>query len=503
MDLATGIRAALATIRRRPADLLPMYLLTLAAPVIARVFTFAGLVLVLAYLTVTDRIDLFFTELEAIEMTPPDPEGEPEAFLEWLESFEPAVEALVTPTTLGILFFSIGITIAVGIVIAAAIEAGQLAACYGRLRREPGLINGIGGVRNYWLSLLGLYVMELVLWITVTGFAVIVLAAAAAVSLALAVILAIFVVLFWLAAIAAIRAIFVFAPVSVVVDEQSALGSLRQSAGFIRNELMAAAGYYAISLGILFGLASASAAAAPFGGAGLMSLAGILLVTPGLHLLKTALYGDYRDSISPYTDVETRFREQVRNGTGRAFRELGSFIPATPVAHVASAGFLVVGFFAGWLLIEPLDGVVEMSIRARTETIIPPVTALQIFGNNWAVALSAAFSGVAFAIPAIVTLLHNGVMFGAVSRLETELDVLAAFVIPHGILEIPAIVVAGAVGIHLGIAVWRAWRGQMSRNTLAATFERAFWVLIALGFVLALAAAIEGFVSPYYWRLFL
>jgi len=38
---------------------------------------------------------------------------------------------------------------------------------------------------------------------------------------------------------------------------------------------------------------------------------------------------------------------------------------------------------------------------------------------------------------------------------------------------------------------------------LADTLERAFWVLVGIGMVLAVAALIEGFVSPYYYRPFL
>jgi Integral membrane protein DUF95. len=53
------------------------------------------------------------------------------------------------------------------------------------------------------------------------------------------------------------------------------------------------------------------------------------------------------------------------------------------------------------------------------------------------------------------------------------------------------------------VVAWRAFRGRLSRTGFADAIENAFWVLVGIGVLIAVAALIEGFVSPYYWRPFL
>ncbi|MFW6000618.1 MAG: stage II sporulation protein M, partial [Halorubrum sp.] len=57
--------------------------------------------------------------------------------------------------------------------------------------------------------------------------------------------------------------------------------------------------------------------------------------------------------------------------------------------------------------------------------------------------------------------------------------------------------------VHLGAVSWRTFRGRASRDRLADALETAFWVTVGLGVLFVVAAVIEGFVSPYYWRPFL
>ncbi|MFC6771347.1 stage II sporulation protein M, partial [Halorubrum pallidum] len=96
----------------------------------------------------------------------------------------------------------------------------------------------------------------------------------------------------------------------------------------------------------------------------------------------------------------------------------------------------------------------------------------------------------------------NGFALGATAALESNPVALVAFVLPHGIFEIPALFVSGALGIRLGVVSWRTFRGRLSREAFANALENAFWVLVGLGILLAVAGFIEGFISPYYWRPF-
>jgi uncharacterized membrane protein SpoIIM required for sporulation/ABC-type transport system involved in multi-copper enzyme maturation permease subunit len=74
---------------------------------------------------------------------------------------------------------------------------------------------------------------------------------------------------------------------------------------------------------------------------------------------------------------------------------------------------------------------------------------------------------------------------------------LSAFVLPHGILEIPAIVLAGGAALRLGATLATPAKGRTMSEALLESF--ADWVRIMLALVLPLllaAAALEIFVTP-------
>ncbi|WP_254765922.1 stage II sporulation protein M [Salinilacihabitans rarus] len=505
MRLSAATGAVVATLRR-PADVLPFYLLGAAVPAIARVLTFLGLAVAYLYLEATGRLATARAELAAVDATPPDPEAEPAAFAEWSEAIAPALDPLFSPVVAVILVGSVLATVLVAAVLSAVVSAGELAACDGRLRGGRGLTAGIVGVRRYWPRFLGLAVLELALWIAATA-ALVALVAVVFVPLSLlSGSVALFVVLLavppWLALVAVVRALFALAPVAVVVDDAGVLASLREAVRFVRRRPVAAGFYYAVALGSTLAVATLASTLAVLGVGIVISLALSIALPPALDLLKTALYADYRDVLSPPEPTAEPVRRQFVGGLRRGVRELLAFVRETPGTHLVAVASMVAGLATGWIVADPLAGAVDASIAARIDGQIPPRAAFEYFGNNWAVALVTAYSGVALAVPAIASLWFNGLFVGALARLEVDLRALLAFIAPHGVVELPAIVVSGAVGIFLGVAWWRTLRGRATRAAFADALERAFWVCVGLGVALALAAVIEGFVSPYYWRPF-
>ncbi len=503
MELASAIRVVIRTVRRRPAQLLPFYLLTLSVPAIMQVFFFVGIVVFGAYLLSTGRIAAFEAELATVDTDVPDPEQDPEAFVEWVEGLQPLLETVITPTSVLILAVAGIITILGLLLLAATLSAGQFATCFGLLRGENGIVRGIDGFKRHWLHFIGLYALELVIWISVSVIVFGLIFGIAAFSLTLALFVGIFAILFWLGIVLTVRAIFVFAPVAIVVEGSGVIDGVRNSAAFIRAQFANAVIYYVIAIGVLIGWGGVSSTLAAFGMPTIGAVGSVLLVAPALDLLKTVLYGDHRGVISPVAPPEESIVVQLRRGLRHGIEEMLSFARSTPGLHGVATGSLVIGFIMGWVLIEPFAAHLDASIRSRIAGIIPPAFAVEIFGNNWRVAMMIAFSGAAFTLPAIYGLWFNGVALGVLGRLEVEPLVLLAFVVPHGILELPAIIISGALGIYLGIIVWRSWRGHIDRETLANSLERATWIIVGLGVVLAIAALIEGFISPFYFRLFL
>ncbi|WP_247729741.1 stage II sporulation protein M [Halovivax limisalsi] len=508
MRLGVALTTVRRTVRSRPLDLLGFYILGMATAAFPQLLLLVALALAGGYLYVTGRLATIGDELAGLD-APPDPQAAPAAFERWADEAALALEPAVTGPTVAIAAVTALLIAVSALVVWSAMSAGQLGACFGRLRSESGLRAGIDAALTYWLSFLGLLVLELLTWIALLialGLVIGVsgaLTAIGSIGALLGLLGVVFAVVGAIVGAIAIRLTFAFAPVAVVVDDVPAVRSVYHAGGFVRYRKREA-GFYAviavagaIAVGLLTSLLGVVGVVA---GTGLL---GTLVLLPTLDLLKTTLYGGGRGRIDPPEPDGRSRRRQLRDGLGRGVSELVAFVREAPGTHAVAAAALVGGIALGWVGAGPLDGVVESSIDARLAGHVAPAAAVEFFGNNWSVALTMAASGLFLAIPAVTLLAFNGAMIGALARTEVEPLELLAFIAPHGVFELPAIVIAGAAGIFLGRHAWAAWRGRGTRETLANALERVLWVLVGVGILLLVAGLIEGFVSPYYWRPFL
>lgn len=503
MNLSTAFDAAASVLRRKPADVVPFYLLGLAVPAMAQTITLAGAAVCYAYLETTGRLARLRNELSGADLPSLGADPDPDAIREWAETIAPLLELLFPPTVVAVLALTAALFVLFTFVASAAVSAGQLAACFGSVRNERGLVAGIAGVRRHWVTFLGLYVLELVLWIGLTGIAAAIVFLAASVSPVAGLLVGFVVFWAWFVGLVAFHALLAFAQVSVVVDDTGVLGAIGGSWSFIRAAPLRAFLYYGIAILSLIALGVVLVVASAGGVESAVAPLGTILLAPFFDLAKVGLFAGYRKAASPPPSADGRIVGSAANGLRRGVTEVFAFVRGAPGLHLLAVGLFAGGFGAGWALAGPYEGLIEASIAARLEGHVPPAAAAQFFGNNWSVAVSTAYAGVGVAVPAAVTLWFNGLVLGGYARLEAAPLELAAFVLPHGIVEIPAIVVAGAAGLWLGRIAWRTWRGGNGRAEFADALDRAFWIVIGLGALLFVAAVVEGFVSPYYYGAFL
>ena len=139
-------------------------------------------------------------------------------------------------------------------------------------------------------------------------------------------------------------------------------------------------------------------------------------------------------------------------------------------------------------------GLVESYTRSIRSIVLqayslPPVALyVLIFSNNLIVALVSFIGGLAI-LPPLLILFINGLMLGAVAttfmKWYTFLEFLS-LILPHGIFEIPAFILACSAGIDVSMIVFE--RGL--REAARAVGEEAA-KLIPVILLLAIAAAIE------------
>src|SRR5688572_25603241 len=88
-----------------------------------------------------------------------------------------------------------------------------------------------------------------------------------------------------------------------------------------------------------------------------------------------------------------------------------------------------------------------------------------LFQHNLKVGILAMATGVLAAVPTVVLMVFNGMVLGVFAAIHHEAGIhseMWAWILPHGITEIGAIILCGGVGFMLGKAVIRP--GAMSRN---------------------------------------
>ena len=123
--------------------------------------------------------------------------------------------------------------------------------------------------------------------------------------------------------------------------------------------------------------------------------------------------------------------------------------------------------------------------------------AAQVWTNNaWIAAQCVAF-GITGVFPAYV-LLQNAVAVGAaggVMAVHGGLDVFFQLILPHGLMELTAVFVAGGAGLKI---FWTliAPGGRPRSRALAEEGRALFVVAIGLVGVLGISGLVEGFVTP-------
>jgi stage II sporulation protein M len=122
---------------------------------------------------------------------------------------------------------------------------------------------------------------------------------------------------------------------------------------------------------------------------------------------------------------------------------------------------------------------------------------IKLFANNLQACILLFLGGASFGILTIFIMSLNGIVIGAIMEVvhkdHTPLFVAAA-ILPHGIFEIPAFILAGALGILLAQSLITEWYGGPDTAVDARRFGRLF-VLYVLPLV-AIAACVEAFITP-------
>jgi uncharacterized membrane protein SpoIIM required for sporulation len=127
--------------------------------------------------------------------------------------------------------------------------------------------------------------------------------------------------------------------------------------------------------------------------------------------------------------------------------------------------------------------------------------AASVFSNNVLVAFAAFALGILLCVGTLLVLITNGANLGVALGLFAAVGQQPKFwglVLPHGMLELTSVFIAGAAGLCLGWTLIDP--GERPRLTaLAEEGRRTVVIVIGLVLTFAVAGAIEGFVTGRPW----
>jgi uncharacterized membrane protein SpoIIM required for sporulation len=500
---STALRTGARLLWERSASVLPVYLLASGLYGVARAPLVVAGVAAVWLLAAGGRLDPFLDRLRAAEGGSIGPGVEPGS-----GGLPPGLgDALAGLLTPGVILLLIGGVLAAAVLAVVASAVGNAAAVgglAGLLRGDDGVHAAVHSVRRHWRAFVGIRLLLIAAVVAVLTPLVGLVAAVIGVTAdaggltgagALGIVAAALGGLVTLLAVFVVLVLFAFADQAVVVDDVGAVAAVKRSIRLPRQRPAAVLGYVAVAIGSVLVSVVVGSLAATAGAPRAAGLVGTILVPPVVDGFKTALYAETPLPSAPAggpPPIGTR----LRSAFGGGLRSVAGFVRDHPAANLASLGCFAAGGAAGWLATDTIG--VNFPVGGDVGSVfgtIPVGTFVNLATNNWLVAVDLTYSGLAAGVPAVVTLAFNGLIVGAVGGVFDPVAFLA-LVAPHGILEIPALVIGGAAGLSLGGVGIGALRGRYGDADIAAAIRRTYRVLLGLVPLFVVAAFIEAFLTP-------
>jgi stage II sporulation protein M len=163
--------------------------------------------------------------------------------------------------------------------------------------------------------------------------------------------------------------------------------------------------------------------------------------------------------------------------------------------YIASAVFLLfalIGYFV------PVPQILEKTILKFIEDLIKTTEGMSwteltnyIFFNNLKSSFFGMIFGVIFGVFSVIMILVNGYLLGFVSSRIADMEGIAVLwrLLPHGIFELPAVLISTGLGLKLGTFIFRKKKIESLNVFLQKSLNVFIFVIIPL---LVIAAIIEG-----------
>ncbi|MBT2655759.1 stage II sporulation protein M [Bacillus sp. ISL-18] len=147
---------------------------------------------------------------------------------------------------------------------------------------------------------------------------------------------------------------------------------------------------------------------------------------------------------------------------------------------------------------EISQGVDPSKLGKGTNAVDSSLMSASIMTNNIKVGIFAFAGGITFGLVTVYLMVYNGIIIGALAALfwhHGKSYDFWAYIVPHGMIELTAIFIAGGAGLLMGYKLFVP--GQYTRGwQLKQQAKRSVQLLLGTIPLFVIAGIIEGFITP-------
>lgn len=173
-------------------------------------------------------------------------------------------------------------------------------------------------------------------------------------------------------------------------------------------------------------------------------------------------------------------------------------------ALVVTILLFIVAMLVGWVgtahtpaIGEQLMEVFEKEVAGQITVSDPVDMCVKLLANNLEACIMLFLGGASFGILTLFILGLNGLVIGSVTEIVSQghsAAFIAAALLPHGIFEIPAFIIAGALGFCMAQSLIAEWYGAGDTGEDARKYARLFLLYVLP--LISVAALVEAFITP-------
>jgi len=234
-----------------------------------------------------------------------------------------------------------------------------------------------------------------------------------------------------------------------------------------------------------------------------------MLVIPTLDIALTGVYLQWIGQRIELWEYPGRISEFFKRYLKGSLKEVVNFIkslenlPFIISAVILFMSFYALGLYLGGTYFAPLmRGIVRLrgscpggSCEGFFRGALPLFLTLEIFFNNWKIAMISSLGGLFYVVPPLSTFV-SGLFLGLVAS-RLKLVEFLVLIMPHGCLELSAFVLSVAAGIKFSFIT------LANRSKISEALRETTLIAIGLAMPLIAAAFIEAFVTPQLAKLLL